>query len=80
MNQPDIRPPGVHQKSLAIFQSVAAGNSSVPAIAEATGFPASTILRVLLLLVEDDHVVDASMVDGQLNLTAKPADTPDASG
>lgn len=79
MNQPEIRPPAVHQKSLAVLQSVAAGNSSVSAISTATGFPASTILRVLSLLVEDDDIVDASMVDGQLNLTFKPADTPEAS-
>jgi len=61
------QPIAITLKSEAIFGSIAAGRSTIAAIADATGFPATTILRVAALLVEDQSVT-AHVAGGDLCL------------
>ena len=65
------RPAAVFHKGLSIFSAIHAGASSVELIRKATGLPATTILRILPLLVHDDHIVEARMTSGDLHLTVK---------
>lgn len=62
------RPIAVFLKGHEIFGSIAAGRSTIAEIADATGFPATTILRVAALLVED-RIVTAHVADDDLRLT-----------
>jgi hypothetical protein len=61
------RPIAVFLKGHEIFGSIAAGRSTIAEIADATGFPPTTILRVTALLVEDE-IVTAHIVEGDLRL------------
>ena len=77
MNGHSIRPAAVFHKGLAIFNSVHAGATSIAAIREATGFPPSTIVRVLSVLVHEDNIVEAHMVGRELRFAVKMRCNPD---
>lgn len=77
MNGHSVRPAAVFHKGLAIFNSICAGATSIAAIREATGFPPSTIVRVLAVLVHEDNIVEARMAGGVLHLAAKMRYNPD---
>lgn len=78
MSGHNSRPAAVVHKGLAIVNSIRGGATSIAAIAEATGFPSSTIVRVLSVLVHEDGVVAARLTRGALHLAvgiqAKPDD------
>lgn len=77
MNGHNIRPAAVFHKGLAVFNAIGAGATSIAAIREATGFPPSTIVRVLSVLVHEDNIVEAHMVDEVLHLFPKMRCNPD---
>ncbi|WP_447759839.1 hypothetical protein [Sphingopyxis panaciterrae] len=77
VTRPDPRPAAVFHKGLAIFNSIHAGANSVAAIGDATGFPATTIIRVLSLLVHEDDIVEAQMEHGALRLSVKSRGLPE---
>jgi DNA-binding IclR family transcriptional regulator len=62
------RPIAVFLKGHEIFGAIAAGRSTIAEIADATGFPPTTVLRVAALLV-DDRIITAHIVGDSLRLT-----------
>lgn len=80
MTGDNIRPAAIVHKGSAIFDSINAGATSVAAIGKATGFPATTIVRVLSILVHDDDLVEARLARGELRLSVKSGHNPDEVG
>jgi DNA-binding IclR family transcriptional regulator len=77
MNESDQKPTAVFLKGLEIYRAICAGNSTVEAVVHATGLPATTILRVSALLVDDERI-EAHVANGQLRLTMRFRFNPDA--
>lgn len=71
------RPIAVFLKVHEISGSIAAGRSTIAEIADTTGFPPSTILRIAALLVEDEIVIaDTRQGDLHLTMTYRGPDDP----
>src|SRR3546814_11069053 len=68
MSPHEPRPVGVFLKGLEIFRSITAGHATIAEISDATGFSASTILRIAALLVAD-NIVAPHVVGRDLHLT-----------
>lgn len=67
MENYEPRPMAVFWKLHAVYCAVNSGKALLEDIADATGLPATTIVRVATLLVEDKRI-KAEVVDGHLCL------------